>query len=57
MATTRYRKGLGETVADLKSLLPSNAIDKESSPAFIWVGQTSLAALREGYMATLHRTR
>jgi nicotinamidase-related amidase len=34
IATTQYRKGLGETVADLKSLLPSNAIDKQIFSCF-----------------------
>jgi len=34
IATTQYAKGLGETVADLKSLLPSNPIDKQMFSCF-----------------------
>ena len=34
VATTQYAKGLGETVPDLKSLLPSAAIDKQSFSCF-----------------------
>jgi nicotinamidase-related amidase len=34
IATTQYAKGLGETVADVKSLLPSAAIDKQSFSCF-----------------------
>jgi len=34
IATTQYAKGLGETMADLKSLLPSNPIDKQMFSCF-----------------------
>ena len=34
IATTQYAKDLGETVADLKSLLPSNPIDKQMFSCF-----------------------
>jgi nicotinamidase-related amidase len=34
IATTQYAKGLGETVADLKPLLPGNAIDKQIFSCF-----------------------
>src|SRR5436305_951870 len=34
IATTQYAKGLGETVADIKSLLPDAAIDKQSFSCF-----------------------
>jgi nicotinamidase-related amidase len=34
VATTQYAKGLGETVADIKSLLPNAAIDKQSFSCF-----------------------
>ena len=34
IATTQYARGLGETVADIKSLLPSAAIDKQSFSCF-----------------------
>jgi nicotinamidase-related amidase len=34
VATTPYARGLGETVADVKSLLPSAAIDKQSFSCF-----------------------
>ena len=34
IATTQYAKGLGETEADLKSLLPSNPIDKQMFSCF-----------------------
>jgi len=34
IATTQYAKGLGETVADIKSLLPKAAIDKQSFSCF-----------------------
>lgn len=34
IATTQYAKGLGETVADVKSLLPNAAIDKQSFSCF-----------------------
>lgn len=34
IATTQYAKGLGETVGDVKLLLPSTAIDKQSFSCF-----------------------
>src|SRR5690242_4271251 len=34
LATTQYAKGLGETVSDVKSLLPSGAIDKQMFSCF-----------------------
>ena len=34
LATTQYAKGLGETVSDVKSLLPSAAIDKQVFSCF-----------------------
>jgi nicotinamidase-related amidase len=34
LATTQYAKGLGETVSDVKSLLPSGAIDKQVFSCF-----------------------
>jgi len=34
IATTQYAKGLGETVGDVKLLLPSAAIDKQSFSCF-----------------------
>ncbi len=34
IATTQYAKGLGETVADVQSLLPNPAIDKQSFSCF-----------------------
>ena len=34
IATTQYARGLGETVADVKSLLPNPAIDKQSFSCF-----------------------
>lgn len=34
VATTQYAKGLGETVAEIKSLLPHAAIDKQSFSCF-----------------------
>jgi nicotinamidase-related amidase len=34
IATTQYAKGLGETVSDVKSLLPNGAIDKQMFSCF-----------------------
>ena len=34
IATTQYAKGLGETVSDLKSLMPTEAIDKQMFSCF-----------------------
>jgi len=34
IATTQYAKGLGETVADVKSLLPNESIDKQMFSCF-----------------------
>ena len=34
IATTQYSKGLGDTVPDVKSLLPQNAIDKQMFSCF-----------------------
>jgi nicotinamidase-related amidase len=34
IATTQYAKGLGDTVADVKSLLPNEAIDKQMFSCF-----------------------
>jgi nicotinamidase-related amidase len=34
IATTQYARGLGETVADVKALLPNAAIDKQSFSCF-----------------------
>jgi nicotinamidase-related amidase len=34
IATTQYAKGLGDTVADVKSLLPESAIDKQMFSCF-----------------------
>src|SRR3954469_2332523 len=34
VATTQYAKGLGETVSDIKSLLPNAAIEKQSFSCF-----------------------